>query len=116
MAVEAMKAGVSDFIVKPFQSETVTAAVRRALDYDESRSAKEAYRAEVKRRLAALTPREREVLVHLSDGLSNKEIGIALNISWRTVESYRARVMQKMQAQSLSELLRMQLSLAARED
>ncbi len=107
MAVEALHAGASDFIEKPFDGETIHAAVSRALAKAEAAAAQAGRRGEVQRRLEALSPREREVLDRIVEGHSNKEVARDLGISHRTVEAYRAALMMKMQAESLSELVRM---------
>jgi two-component system response regulator FixJ len=111
LAVEAMKAGVSDFIEKPFDDQQLLSAVRCALDKSRGICAQESGRRETEARLAALSGREREVLQGLVDGKPNKIIAFDLGISARTVEIYRANVMSKMQAKSLSELVRMALLL-----
>jgi two-component system, LuxR family, response regulator FixJ len=114
LAVEAMKAGVVDFIEKPFDDEAMTAAVRTALRGAPDALGREDGRtAEIRARLSSLSAREREVLNGLVEGKPNKVIAYELGISPRTVEVYRANVMTKMQAGSLSELVRMSL-LAAR--
>ena len=109
LAVEAMKAGVLDFLEKPFQDETLLNAVRAALAKDEGESSKARERAEIEARLGQLTPRERDVFEAVVAGDSNKAAAIRLGISPRTVEIYRANVMDKMQARTLSELVRMAL-------
>jgi two-component system response regulator FixJ len=111
MAVEAMKAGVSDFLEKPFDDQQLLSAVQRALAASRGIVAEEAGRREIEERIAALSGREREVLDGLVDGKPNKIIAFDLGISARTVEIYRANVMHKMQAKSLSELVRMSLVL-----
>ena len=107
MAIEAMKQGVADFIEKPFSDDTILAAIRAALsrrnDLDQAR----AERADIIARMDSLSPREREVLDGLVQGHANKVIAFDLAISARTVEVYRAHVMTKMKAGSLSELVRM---------
>jgi two-component system response regulator FixJ len=113
LAVQAMKAGVTDFIEKPFESDAILGAVRRALEIEVSQRTVDSYRETVKSRIEALTQRERQVLHLVADGLANKEIGQVLNISWRTVETYRAGVMHKMKADSLSDLVRMVISQTA---
>jgi len=105
MAVRAMKAGASDFIEKPFNDQVLLDAVNRALA--RARDGQGAGRAEVEARLSALTPREREVLVLVVEGRPNKVVATRLGLSTRTVEVHRARVMEKMQARSLAELVRM---------
>jgi FixJ family two-component response regulator len=107
MAVTAMKAGASDFIEKPFDGDVIVHAVRRCLETSESLGAKQARRHSIDQRLSMLTDRERQVFDALVEGLSNQEIGLSLRISPRTVEIHRARIMAKMNAQSLSELVRM---------
>lgn len=107
LAVEAMKAGVIDFIEKPFSDETILAALKTALAHDAHPDDKEAGRLALAQRLAALSTRERQVLGGLVAGQANKVIAHQLGISPRTVEVYRANVMTKMQAKSLSELVRM---------
>ena len=109
MAVEAMKAGVLDFIEKPFEDEGLLNTVRRAMEQGCRAAAHELERAEVARRLQSLTGREREVFDCLVQGAANKVIAIDLGISPRTVEIYRANVMSKMEARNLSELVRMGL-------
>jgi two-component system response regulator FixJ len=111
LAVEAMKAGAADFFEKPFSDDAMLAAVRRALGRHRQDRAREAERAAVKERLASLSARERQVLEGLVAGKPNKTIAFDLGISARTVEIYRAHVMTKMNAASLSELVRMALTL-----
>jgi two-component system, LuxR family, response regulator FixJ len=109
LAVEAMKSGAVDFLEKPFDDELLLRSVRSALDRSQENAARDAERAEVEARLAALTNRERDVLGGLVAGKPNKIIAFDLAISPRTVEIYRANVMTKMQAASLSELVRITL-------
>lgn len=109
LAVEAMKAGVLDFLEKPFHDETLLSAVRAALAKDEGESGKARERADIEARLNQLTPRERDVFEAVVAGDSNKAAAIRLGISPRTVEIYRANVMDKMQARTLSDLVRMAL-------
>jgi two-component system response regulator FixJ len=106
LAVEAMKAGAADFIEKPFDDDALLASVRSALGRQEQVSRREAERAEIGERLATLSNRERQVLDGLVAGQPNKTIAYDLGISPRTVEIYRANVMTKMQAASLSDLVR----------
>ena len=107
LAIEAMKAGVADFIEKPFADDAILAAVRSALEQKEGKEQVQAERARIEALLAALSHREAEVLEGLVEGKANKVIAFDLDISARTVEVYRANVMTKMQAGSLSELVRM---------
>ena len=107
MAVRAMRAGALDFIEKPFNDEALIASLRAALDADQRRRVDRLQRAEIARRLAELTPREHEVMVMVTEGRSNREIAAGLGVSTKTVEAHRARVMDKMRAQSLAELVRM---------
>jgi len=109
LAVEAMKIGAADFFEKPFDDEVLLAAVRSALDKQDSDSKRRAERVEIESRLAALSNRERDVLNGLVAGHANKQIAFDLGISPRTVEIYRANLMAKMQAASLSDLVRMAL-------
>jgi two-component system, LuxR family, response regulator FixJ len=111
LAVAAMKAGVSDFIEKPFDHQQLLSAIRGALARSRGIQAWEAERREVEERMEALSQREREVLGGVVEGKPNKIIAFDLGISARTVEIYRANVMTKMQARSLSELVRMVLTV-----
>jgi two-component system response regulator FixJ len=109
MAVEALKNGAADFIEKPFRDDLILAAVQAALGRLDDEEGEAARSAEFGRRIAGLSAREREVLDGLVDGQSNKMIALELGISSRTVEVYRANIMTKMMASSLSELVRMTL-------
>jgi two-component system response regulator FixJ len=109
LAVEAMKLGAVDFLEKPFDDEALLTAVRMALSKNQEDSEQELRKAEVKDRLASLSHREQQVLDGLVAGHPNKTIAFDLGISARTVEVYRANVMTKMHARSLSELVRMAL-------
>jgi two-component system response regulator FixJ len=109
LAVEAMKAGAVDFIEKPFDDEVLLGAIRSALARHAKVAESETRRSQIRARLDLLSGREREVLEGLVAGKANKVIAYDLGISARTVEVYRANVMTKMQADSLSELVRMVL-------
>ena len=109
LAVEAMKGGAVDFIEKPFDDDAILAALRAALDRGEDRQARVGEKAAIARRLALLSTRERQVLNGVVRGKANKVVAHELGISPRTVEVYRANLMTKMQAQSVSELVRMAL-------
>jgi two-component system response regulator FixJ len=109
LAVEAMRLGAIDFLEKPFDDEMLIASVRTALDRAHEAGREQARQTEVQKRLASLSARERQVLDGLVVGNPNKTIAYDLGISPRTVEIYRANVMTKMQAASLSDLVRMAL-------
>jgi two-component system, LuxR family, response regulator FixJ len=109
LAVEAMKLGAIDFLEKPFDDDVLLSAVKSALSRVERDARRDAEQAEINDRLQALSTREREVLHGLVAGKPNKIIAFDLGISPRTVEIYRANVMTKMKASSLSELVRMAL-------
>ncbi len=109
LAVEAMKGGAADFIEKPFDDEVLLNAIRAAFNAQATDHERQAKRAAINTRLAHLSNREREVLDGLVAGHPNKTIAYDLGISPRTVEIYRANVMTKMEAASLSDLVRMAL-------
>lgn len=107
LAVQAMKAGAIDFIEKPFEETSILSAVRAAFDRGAGSDAPGGETSEVAQRIAGLSARERQVLEGLVAGKPNKIVAHELGISPRTVEVYRANVMTKMRAASLSELVRM---------
>ena len=113
MAVQMMKAGVVDFIEKPFDPNRLLEAVRGCLGHLSAQKTALQTRAEVAERIALLSQRENQVFRALVEGRSNKEIAAELAISPRTVEIFRAKVMSKMQATSLSALVRMGLASPA---
>ncbi len=110
MAVQAIKAGAADFIEKPFDDRAIMGCVRQVLSQMATTRASPGSNDEEAARISLLTPRERDVLEQLVIGRPNKLIGYELGISPRTVEIHRARVMQKMSAQSLSHLVRIALA------
>jgi two-component system, LuxR family, response regulator FixJ len=107
LAVEAMKLGAVDFLEKPFEDDRLIAMIETAIRQAEPAARSEALTQDVVARLATLSPRERQVMDGLVAGLSNKLIARDYDISPRTIEVYRANVMTKMQAGSLSELVRL---------
>jgi two-component system response regulator FixJ len=113
LAVEAMRLGAADFIEKPFDDEVFIASVRTAIARQKQEDRSHALKSEVHKRLETLSARERQVLDGLVAGNPNKRIAFDLGISPRTVEIYRANLMTKMQAGSLSDLVRMALVAAS---
>jgi two-component system response regulator FixJ len=113
MAVEAMQKGAFDFIQKPFRDQELLERVSAALDRDRHMRDDSDRRADIAERHSQLTPREREVMQLVVTGKANKVIAFELGMSQRTVEIHRARVMEKMAAQSLADLVRMSLVLPA---
>lgn len=112
LAVRAMKAGAVDFLEKPFEEERLLASIRRAFAHGYAMHTQAKAVEAVSARIAQLTGREREVLSLVVAGRANKEIARALNISPRTVEIHRAHVMEKMEADSLAELVRLTMRVA----
>ena len=111
LAIEAMRAGVIDFVEKPFDDEVLLGSISRVLGQAEGALSAEGQRREMASRFESLSQRERDVLLGLVQGHPNKVIAYDLNISPRTVEVYRANLMTKMKAGSLSELVRVYLTL-----
>ena len=107
MAIAAMKAGAFDFIEKPLRSEILLESVERALAWAETRHDSRLQLATIKERVALLTAREREVLALAAAGEPNKVIARRLGISFRTVELHRSHILEKMQARTTAELIRM---------
>jgi RNA polymerase sigma factor (sigma-70 family) len=111
MAVEAMQHGAFDFLQKPFRDQDLLDRIQRAIVKDGELRQSLGEHARIKEHLETLTPREREVLDLMTQGKQNKVIAQDLGVSPRTVEIHRARVMEKMNAQSVAELVRMMLDL-----
>jgi two-component system, LuxR family, response regulator FixJ len=111
MAVEAMQNGAFDFLQKPFRDQDLIDRIQRALEKDRENRAALGERARIRERLDSLTPREREVLDLVTSGKANKVMAADLGLSQRTVEIHRARVMEKMGASSVAQLVRMVLDL-----
>ena len=111
MAVRAVQAGAVDFIEKPFRDQILLDSVHRAIEKDAERRGEASRKSEIRDHLDQLTPREREVLDLVISGMRNKNISEQLGITLSTVEAHRSRVMEKMQADSLSHLMRMMLTL-----
>jgi FixJ family two-component response regulator len=107
MSVQAIKAGASDFLTKPVQAQALVAAIRAAIEQDLSARNADADAVELRQRLANLTPREREVLGAVAAGRRNKKIAGDLGVVEQTVKFHRARIMEKMQAASVAELMHM---------
>jgi FixJ family two-component response regulator len=113
MAVEAMQHGAFDFLPKPFRDQDLIDRVQRALERDAENRGKTHQKDQIRARFDSLTPREREVLELVTQGKANKVMAGDLGVSQRTVEIHRARVMEKMEARSLAELVRMMMELKA---
>ena len=111
MAVEAMRAGAVDFLEKPFRPQRLLDRVHEALGRDAAARDLRARHIALETRAGLLTRREREVMEHIVHGLSNRTVAAQLGVTRKAVEAYRARVMQKMQATSLAELVRMSVVL-----
>jgi two-component system response regulator FixJ len=109
VAVRAMKAGAFDFIEKPFSDQTLLDRIRKAIAIDRKARRAQEERAQVRKRMTQLTPREHDVMERVVEGSSNKVIAGELNVSAKTVEVHRKRVMEKMGAHSLAELIRLRL-------
>ncbi|MBF0263942.1 MAG: response regulator transcription factor [Gammaproteobacteria bacterium] len=111
IAVKAVKAGAVDFIEKPFNNQNMLDVVHRAIEFDSQHRGITSSQIEVEEKYENLTPREKEVMKKVVEGLRNKVIATDLNVTQSTVEAHRSKVMEKMKAQSLSDLMRMGISL-----
>jgi two-component system, LuxR family, response regulator FixJ len=116
LAVEAMKLGAVDFLEKPFEDDRLIGMIEIALQQAEAGARSEAATLDIAARVESLSPRERQVMEGLVSGLSNKQIAREYDISPRTIEVYRANVMTKMEASSLSELVRLAMRAGAIKD
>lgn len=113
MAVRALQTGAFDFVEKPFNDQDLLDRIQKAIAFDAERRGKEAQRAQLQALFASLTPREREVLDLVVEGLSNKAIANTLGLSAKTVEVHRAKVMEKMHARSISDLVKLAMQETA---
>jgi len=110
-SVRAIQRGAVDFLIKPAESSVLLDAVSRAIAKDAADRAARAHRRELKNRYERLTPREREVFLHLIGGQLNKEVAADLNIAERTIKLHRARIFEKLETDSLAELARIAIEL-----
>jgi len=104
--VKAMKAGAIDFLSKPFNDHEILSAISAAIQKDEKTREKRARTSDIKERLDALTPREKEVMRWVAAGMLNKQVAGKLGIAEKTIKVHRGRVMRKMKVQSFAELVR----------
>lgn len=111
MAVRAVQAGAVDFLEKPFNNQAMLDSVHHAIELDAKRRGESSRLQEIEERYHSLTPREKEVLQLVIEGKRNKNIAFDLDISQSTVEVHRSRVMEKMQAKTLSDLMRMTMAM-----
>jgi len=111
MSVQAMKAGAFEFLTKPIDDEVLLTAIRHAIERSQARLENEVEVQALHDRYASLTPRECEVMLLVVSGLLNKQVGAKLGISEITVKAHRGKMMQKMEADSLADLVRMSVSL-----
>ena len=107
MSVRAMKEGATDFLEKPFRNSDLLASIEQVLAQDVVKMEDYLYQARVREKYDSLTPREKEVMEHIVRGLPNKSVAQLLGVSMRTIEAHRGRVMEKMDARSLPDLVRM---------
>ncbi len=111
MTVQAMKAGAIEFLTKPFDDDVLLTAIRNAIERSTAALGREAEVQQLRDRYASLTPREREVLALVVSGMLNKQIGLKLGISEITVKAHRGKVMLKMKADSLADLVKIAVRL-----
>jgi len=105
MSVQAIKAGAADFLTKPVQAQALVSAIRAAIEHDVSVRQERADTDELRQRFATLTPREREVLAALAGGRLNKQIAADFGVVEQTIKFHRARIMERMQAKTVAELM-----------
>ena len=115
MSAKAFRTGAIDFLEKPFDENVLLERIQEAMQLDQSNQALAARRADASTRLAALTPREREVMLLIVAGNANKEIATKLDLSTRTIETHRGRILEKTGAQSLADLIELAIASGSRE-
>jgi two-component system response regulator FixJ len=115
MAVRAVQSGAFDFVEKPFNDQDLLGRIQKAIVFDAAQRSKNAQRVQLRALFASLTPREREVLDLVAEGMSNKAIANSLGVSAKTVEVHRAKVMEKMQAHSVADLVKMAMQNQAEQ-